>query len=54
MSVGEGIQNSYPFKLKGGGGTGEGSPDPSSQDGQVKVPQEGTHKAQGIAHRIPS
>ena len=29
----EGIQNSYPYKLKGADGAREGSPDSSSQDG---------------------
>ena len=36
MSLGEGIQVSYPFKLKGGDSTGKGSPDPSSQGDQAK------------------
>ena len=48
VPIGEGIQNSYPFKLKGGDSTREGSPDPSSQDGQAKGTPEGD--AQGIGH----
>ena len=36
MPFGEGIQNSQPFKLKGGDGTGEESPDPSNQDGPAE------------------
>ena len=36
MSIGEGIQVSYPFKLKEGDSIGEGSLDPSSQGGQAK------------------
>ena len=36
MPNGEGIQNSYPFKLKEGDSTREGSLDPSSQDGHAK------------------
>ena len=48
MSIGEGIQSSHPFKLKGGDGTREGSPDPSSQGGQAEgIPGGDT---QGIGH----
>ena len=36
MPIGEGIQNSHPFKPKGGDRTREGSPDPSSQGGQAE------------------
>ena len=36
MSDDEGLQISYPFKLEGGEGNGEGSPDPSTQDRQAK------------------
>ena len=36
MPISEGIQNSQPFKLKGEDGTGEGSPDPSSQGSQAE------------------
>ena len=42
--------NSHPFKLKGGDGTGEGSSDPSSQDGQAKGAPGGD--TQGIGHHI--
>ena len=45
MPVGEGIQNSHPFKPKGGDGTGEGSPDHSSQGGQAKGAQDRMTKA---------
>ena len=48
MPIGEGIQNVYPFKLKGGDSTTEGSPDPSSKDGQPKGAPEGD--AQGTGH----
>ena len=48
MPIGEGIQNSHPFKLKGGDGTGKGSPDPSSQGGQVEGTPGGD--AQGVGH----
>ena len=48
MSIGEGIQVSYPFKPKGGDGTGEGSPDPSSQGGQAEGASGGD--AQGVGH----
>ena len=50
MPIGEGIQNSHPFKLKGGDGAREGSPDPSSQDSQAKGTPSGD--AQGIGHHI--
>ena len=46
MSAGEGIHVSYPFKLKGGDGAREGSPDPSSQGDQAKSAQ--GRDAQGI------
>ena len=48
MPIGEGIQNSHPFKLTGGDGTTKGSQDPSSQGGQAK----GTlgWDTQGIGH----
>ena len=46
VSIGEGIQVSYPFKPKGGDGTKEGSPDPSSQDNQAEGTPRGD--AQGI------
>ena len=46
--IGEGIQVSYPFKPKGGDGTREGSPDPSSQDDQAKGTPSGD--VQGIGH----
>ena len=48
LPIGEGIQNSYPFKPKGVDGTGEGSPDPSSQDDQAKGAPGGD--TQGIRH----
>ena len=48
MPIGEGIHISYPFKLKGGDGTREGSPDPSSQGDQAKGAPGGD--AQGIGH----
>ena len=48
MPVGEGIQNSQPFKLKGGDGASRGSPDPSSQGGQAKGTPGGD--SQGIGH----
>ena len=48
MLIGEGIQNSYLFKPKGGDGAREGSLDSSSQDGQAKGAQGGD--AQGIGH----
>ena len=48
MSIGEGIQISYPFKPKGGDGTREGSPGPSSQDGQTEGTPGGD--AQSIGH----
>ena len=50
MPVGEGIQNSHPFKPKGGDGTREGSLDPSSQDGQAEGAPGGD--PQGIEHHI--
>ena len=51
MSTGEGIQVSYPFKLKGGDGAGEGSPDPSSQSDQAKsIPRRGTQGIGNCAH----
>ena len=46
MPFGEGIQNSQPFKPKGGDSTREGSLDPSSQGGQAKGTPGGD--AQGI------
>ena len=46
MPVGEGMQNSHPFKLKGGDGAREGSSDPSSQGGQAEGTSGGG--AQGI------
>ena len=48
MPIGKGTQNSYPFKPKGGGGTREGSVEPSSQGSQAK----GTlgWDAQGVGH----
>ena len=48
MPIGEGIQNSQPFKLKGGDGAGEGILDASSQGSQA----EGTpgRDAQSIGH----
>ena len=48
MSIGEGIQNSHPFKLTGGDGAREGSPDPSSQGSQAKGTPGGD--AQGVGH----
>ena len=48
MSIGEGIQNRYLLKPKGGDGAGEGSPDPSSQDGQAEGTPGGD--AQGVGH----
>ena len=48
MPIGEGIQNSHPFKLKGGDCAGEGSPDPSSQDGQAEGAPGGD--AQDVGH----
>ena len=48
MPTGEDIQNSHPFKLKGGCNAREGSPDPSSQGGQAKVGPGWC--AQGIGH----
>ena len=48
VPVGEGIQDSYPFKLKGGDSTREGSPDPSSQGSQAKGATGGD--AQDIGH----
>ena len=48
MPIGEGIQNSHSFKLKGGDGTREGSPDPSSQGGQAEGAPGGN--AKGIGH----
>ena len=46
--LGEGIQISCPFKLKGGDGIGEGSLGPSSQDGQAEGTPGGD--AQSIGH----
>ena len=46
--AGEDIQVGYPFKLKGGGGTREGSPDPSSQSDQAEGIPGGD--AQGVGH----
>ena len=46
MCIDEGIQNSHPFKPKGGDGTREGSLGPSSQDSQAKGTPGGD--AQGI------
>ena len=46
MSVGEGIQISYPFKPKGEDGAGEGSLDPSSPGNQTECTPRGD--AQGI------
>ena len=48
MPIGESIKDSYPFKLKGGDGTGEGSPDPPRQGGQAKSTPGGD--TQGIGH----
>ena len=48
MSIGEGIQVSYPFKLKGMDGAREGSPDPSSQGDQAEGAPRGD--TQGIEH----
>ena len=39
MPIGEGIQNSQPFKAKGRDGAREGRLDPSSQDSQAKDTQ---------------
>ena len=50
IPIAEGIQNSHPFKLKGGDGAREGSLDPSSQDGQAKGAPGGD--AQGIGYHI--
>ena len=50
MPIGEGIQNSHPFKLKRGDSAREGSPDPSSQDGQAKGAPRGD--GQGTGHHI--
>ena len=36
VCIGEGTQVNHPFKLKGGDGTREGSPDPSSQGNQAE------------------
>ena len=48
MPIGEGMQNSHPFKPKGGDSAGEGSPDPSSQGSHAKgAPGWDT---QGIGH----
>ena len=48
--IGEGIQNSHPFKPKGRDGTREGSPDPSSQNSQAEGAPGGD--ALGIGHHI--
>ena len=45
MPIGEGIQNSYQFKPKGGDGTREESLVPSSQVGQAKGTPGGDPKA---------
>ena len=50
MPIGEIIQNSHPFKLKGGDSTGEGSLDPSSEDGQAEGAPGGD--AQDVGHHI--
>ena len=53
MPIGEGIQNSQPFKLKGGNHTGEGSPDPSSQGSQAKGTPGGDAQGIGYCTQIP-
>ena len=53
MSAGERIQVSYPFKLKGGDGIGEGSPDPSSQGNQAKSTPERDAQSVGSHTQTP-
>ena len=53
MPFGEGIQNSQPFKLKGGDGTREGSLDPSSQGTQAKGTPEGDAEGIGCHAQTP-
>ena len=50
VPIGEGIQISYPFKPKGGGGTREESLNPSSQGDQAGSAPRGD--AQGIGHHM--
>ena len=48
VTIGEDIEISYPFKPKRADGTGEGSPDPSSQGDQAQgIPR---RDAQGTGH----
>ena len=53
MPIGEDIQNSYPFKLKGGDSTREGSPDPFSQGGQTKGTPGGDAQGMGCCTQTP-
>ena len=53
MSVGEGIKNSQPFKLKGGDSAREGSLDPSSQGGQAKGTPGGDTQGIGCCTQTP-
>ena len=50
MHIDKGIQNSHPFKPKGGDSAREGSPDSSSQNSQAKGTPGGD--TQGIGHCI--
>ena len=53
MSIGEDIQVSYPFKLKGGDSTREGSPDPSSQGSQAEGAPGGDTQGVGCCTQTP-
>ena len=53
MPIGKGIKNSHPFKLKGGDGTREGSPDPFSQGDQVEDAPGWDAQAIGHQTQIP-
>ena len=44
VPTGKGIQDSYPFKLKGGDGTGKGNPDPQVKLAKPKATQKGMPK----------
>ena len=48
MPIGEGIQNSHPFKVKRGDSAREGSPDPLCQGGKAKGAP--GRDAKGIGH----
>ena len=53
MSTGEDIQVSYPFKPKGGDGTGEGSLDPLSQGSQAEDTPGGDAQSLGHCTQTP-